>query len=292
MPFTLSHPAAAVPLAKCGLPLSAVVIGSIVPDLPYFLRMSTGKLIGHSFVGIFIFCVPVGMLMLWVFHVVLKQPLLSLLPVKQQERLAPVGAKFRFGPSRQFFLIILALGIGALTHVIWDSFTHAHDWPVQQFSIFRLPVLQSSLGTILVFNLLQRGSTLVGAALLIYWYIKWLKRAPAQPVQLPVNMPANLKLYLVSFMAVAALLVASVYSYWRLPEFSGLGWLRPFARRLANGGISVGIVELLIFSFAWHLRASRSRPSEIMSHQRTAQQGATPRSPADTYVAASGRRSN
>ncbi|MEE2045837.1 DUF4184 family protein, partial [Nocardiopsis tropica] len=37
MPFTLSHVAAVLPLARTRLPPAALVVGSVVPDLPYYL---------------------------------------------------------------------------------------------------------------------------------------------------------------------------------------------------------------------------------------------------------------
>ena len=282
MPFILAHPAAVVPLARlvslarAGLPLSALIVGSMAPDLPHFLhvthflRLSSGKHFGHTFAGMFLFCIPVGMFSLWLFHIVLKPPLLSLFPVNQQERLAPMAANFRFGPPRQFLLIILSLMLGAFTHVVWDSFTHAHGWPVQQFSILHAPVMQTPRGPIYVFNFLQRGSTLVGAALLIYWCLEWFRQTPAEPVRLPVPMSRPIKPHLVLWMAVVALVLAGIYAYWKSPVFSGLGWHQPFARRMTITSVAVASVELLIFSFAWHWRALKSKPLGTMSHQPTA----------------------
>jgi hypothetical protein len=278
MPFILSHPAAVVPLARlvslsrAGLPLSALVVGSMAPDLPHFLhlthllRWSNGKHFGHTFAGTFLFCVPVGMLSLWLFHIVIKPPLLSLFPVNQQERLAPIAAKFRFGPSGQFLLIIVALLLGAFTHIIWDSFTHASGWPVQQFSILQTPIMQTARGPIFVFNLVQRGSTLVGAALLFCWCLKWLKETPAHPVCSPAPMSALLKPNAAIFMAATAFVLASIYAYWKSPVFPGLGWHQPFARRVIITGVAVASVELLIFSFGWHWKAFINRPSGIISH--------------------------
>jgi hypothetical protein len=40
MPFTLAHPAIVVPLALQRLILSALIIGSMTPDLEYFIRLS------------------------------------------------------------------------------------------------------------------------------------------------------------------------------------------------------------------------------------------------------------
>lgn len=39
MPITFAHPAAILPFARTRLPLPALVIGSMVPDLPMFLRV-------------------------------------------------------------------------------------------------------------------------------------------------------------------------------------------------------------------------------------------------------------
>src|SRR3982751_4122954 len=52
MPFTASHPAAVLPLIRLGLPPSALVIGSMGPDLPYFLPVGRG-LETHTLVGLF-----------------------------------------------------------------------------------------------------------------------------------------------------------------------------------------------------------------------------------------------
>src|SRR5215467_12574272 len=40
VPFTFSHPAAVLPLARRGLVFSALVVGSMAPDFPYFVQMS------------------------------------------------------------------------------------------------------------------------------------------------------------------------------------------------------------------------------------------------------------
>ena len=64
MPFTLSHPAVVLPFARWKLILSALVIGSMTPDFEYFIDIVTDHdvQIGHSISGIFLFCIPVGLL--------------------------------------------------------------------------------------------------------------------------------------------------------------------------------------------------------------------------------------
>jgi hypothetical protein len=259
MPFTLSHPAAVVPLAKRGLPLSALVIGSMAPDFPYFIHFSTDSQFGHTLAGVFLFCIPAGLFALWLFHAVLKLPLLSLLPISHQERLAPVAAKFRVGSARQLVLVLTALILGAFTHVVWDSLTHASGWAVQHLPVLRLPVLQTSRGTLFLFKMLQHGSTLAGASLLISWYLNWFKQAPSLPVQMPVQVLAPFRLRLILLSAMVAFITAIVFSYLKLSTVSRSGWLQPFARNLVLAGSAVVVFELLVFSFIWHFKASQRR---------------------------------
>src|SRR5579859_7081779 len=60
MPFTLSHAAVVVPFRRM-LPFSALVIGSMVPDLPYFVPRLVNNHFAHGTLGFFVFCLPPGM---------------------------------------------------------------------------------------------------------------------------------------------------------------------------------------------------------------------------------------
>ena len=77
MPFTLSHAAVAAPLARRGLILSAVAIGSMTPDFEYFLRLSMNSRWSHSLPGVLTFCLPVSILVLWLFHGYMMQQVAS-----------------------------------------------------------------------------------------------------------------------------------------------------------------------------------------------------------------------
>jgi hypothetical protein len=52
MPFTASHVAAVLPLVRTPLLPSALVVGSMVPDLPYFLPLPLTSYVTHSPVGV------------------------------------------------------------------------------------------------------------------------------------------------------------------------------------------------------------------------------------------------
>jgi Domain of unknown function (DUF4184) len=71
MPWTFAHPAAILPLRRlCPVPLdfSALVIGSMVPDLGYYLFYSNLARSAHSFSGSVLVCLPVGLIFWGIFH--------------------------------------------------------------------------------------------------------------------------------------------------------------------------------------------------------------------------------
>lgn len=258
MPFTLSHPAAVVPLARNGLVLSALVVGSMAPDFPYFIHLSTASQYGHTLSGVFLFCVPAGLVVLWVFHNVLKLPLLTLLPLSYQERLISVVGNFRFSPLRRFFLIILSLVLGAFTHIAWDSFTHPHAWGVHQFPVLNTPIIYTPQGSIRVFKLLQYGSTVTGAALLIYWYLKWFRGTSRHPVNLPVQLSSQFKRRFIILAALSASILAGVNGFRNISTMFNL---HDFALHATLAGFSAVIVELIVFSVFWHLVQSKDKPT-------------------------------
>ena len=95
MPFTLAHPAAAVPLARAlghRAVLSALVIGTMVPDFWRFMPFEMRRADSHSVAGFFWFCLPVGLLVYLVYHLLMKRPLLDLLPRHVAMRIAGCGA--------------------------------------------------------------------------------------------------------------------------------------------------------------------------------------------------------
>src|SRR2546430_1965582 len=82
MPYPIAHPAAVIPLVRpmgrFGVP-SALVIGSVSPDLWYFVPVLE-RADSHSAAGVFWVCLPVGFAVYFAFHLLLKEPLLPLAP--------------------------------------------------------------------------------------------------------------------------------------------------------------------------------------------------------------------
>jgi hypothetical protein len=71
MPFTLSHTLAIYPFRKfCGkyLSFSGLFMGSMVPDFEFFFRVTLYAVWSHTFWGVFLFDLPLALLLLLIFH--------------------------------------------------------------------------------------------------------------------------------------------------------------------------------------------------------------------------------
>jgi hypothetical protein len=124
VPLTLAHPAAVLPLRRLGLPLSSLVAGSMVLDVPLYLGSRRGYEIAHSLPGILTVDVVGTLAVLWLWFTALRDPMADLSPAAIRDRV-PVRARLA---RRQWLLAPLGAVVGALTHVVWDSFTHVDQW--------------------------------------------------------------------------------------------------------------------------------------------------------------------
>ena len=142
MPFTGSHPAAVLPLLGRPLPASALVLGSVAPDLPYYLPLPSGPT--HSALGIVTVDLLLGAAAWVVWHGVLAAPALSAAPRAVRARLVhrvEPGLRSRLASPVRALLVVLGLVVGAATHVGWDELSHPGRWGTQH-----LPALAASWG--------------------------------------------------------------------------------------------------------------------------------------------------
>jgi hypothetical protein len=258
MPFTLSHPAAAVPLRRLGLPLSALVVGSMAPDFPYFFPPTADSHFGHTLPGLFLLDIPLGLALLWLFHGLLKEPLISLLPEECRPAARAAGAGFRFRPLPRLLTIAAAVAIGSLTHILWDGVTHRGGWAVEAFPVLHRPILESWGKRVSLYKLLQHGSTLAGGGLLAIWTLRWLRGVA--PGGLRLRAPASWwagVLVLIGCIAMAFGLVAA-YAIEDGPPITTFRGLGKFLRTLAVIGLPIAALELVLFSVFWHIRKGRT----------------------------------
>ncbi|MFF2089102.1 DUF4184 family protein [Paenibacillus sp. NPDC058174] len=179
MPFTLSHPLFAAPLKKVipAFSLTGLVLGSMAPDMEYFVAMQSFRSIGHSLPGFMLLGLPLCIAIAIAYHRVLKPALPAFMPSaggmerfarEYAERPSPAYSSFTYAGWAMF---VLSAFIGYLTHIFVDNWTHRYG-----YFVLRVPSLLERVGPYGVYYLLQLGLSLLGVAVPALWLIvKWIR---------------------------------------------------------------------------------------------------------------------
>jgi hypothetical protein len=254
MPFTISHPAASIPLARRGLVLSALVVGSLTPDIPYYIPGFTQKEWGHSLAGIIGFCLPAGLGLIWLFHNFLKAPLILLLPDDHRLRLVSVSQRFDFLPVSRLVLICVSILVGALTHILWDSFTHRYGWVVNTFPVLRAPWIRIHAFSLTIppYEILQHLSSLLGLFLIAFWYLRWYQRTPLPTVDEGTKLSDKARLRIIVGLSILAGIVAMLSAWYGLTPERSIFYLRALIVRLTVVGLGVYLTGLFTYCALWY----------------------------------------
>lgn len=200
MPFPLAHPAAVLPLRRyCSTYLSfaALVTGSIVPDIAYFLddyskfsrvlRFVFGASadhlplvdptwewseFSHSIAGSLAFCLPIGLAVQAAFYP-LRAALVATFPAPHRDALAPLCA----APRKSLGLICGSLLIGIWIHLFWDLFTHDTTRATKTWEIVRALFSLSPHAQAAIQRVVWICSSVGGVVALIAAYFFFLKRS-------------------------------------------------------------------------------------------------------------------
>jgi hypothetical protein len=269
MPYTLSHVAAVLPfsrpLARLRI-LSAMVIGSMVPDFGYLLPIHPLRAATHSAVSLVTFSLPVGLLSYWIFQRWLKAPLFNLLPDQAYLRWRPFSAPAALNNTRQWLLAAGGVLVGAVTHLVWDGFTHEgargmrmmpelDDW---RFELHGHHLIGA--------RLLQDGSSILGFALVLVILIYALRRGDMPIVGPRALGAAQRRNWLLAY-AIATLVFSAGFDvlnqldavYWEVTGAHTNAAAIAFLRGLALATLSVSLC------LGRYLRAGcgKARTSEV-----------------------------
>lgn len=252
MPFTLCHPAIVLPLHRRAgrmFVLAALVIGSMTPDFVYFLSLGVAGSFSHSVPGIFMYCVPAGLLMYVAYYALLREPCLACLPQAVSARMTPQPS-WTLQSWRVAGLVVISLAIGAASHVFWDGFTHRRTMFVDYFVALQS---QISIGEyeIAFYRLLQHLSTLVGFIVIAAYLRAWFKRTT--PVVPP---PATLS------MRHKAMAMGGVAAAGLGGAAAGVLFKRAisFEQALYNGvvgGMAAAALTIALLCVGWQVNARR-----------------------------------
>jgi hypothetical protein len=180
MPFTLAHPAAVLPLRGLRfLRTAPLIIGAVIPDLPYFVPWNLGRFMPetHEFADSYTTCLLIGYVMLAVIFV-LQRPLTALLSPRARWLCLHALAPYQRG-AKEWLLAGFAIVVGVWTHLLWDSFTHMDGWVVHRVAALSAPVtFAGHTGPVCV--LLQYLSSGFGLLAMAVWYGR-LRTPPVVP---------------------------------------------------------------------------------------------------------------
>ncbi len=171
MPFTFAHPAIVLPLAKVGkryISLTGLVAGSLAPDFEYFFRMKPQSEYSHTLAGIFSFNLPVAIIISFLFHLFIRNPLINHLPDSLYYRFHPYKCFSWLEHVKKFYpAVIVSIIIGAFSHIFWDSFTHEAG-----FGVKIMPLLTNRIDGVPFFRIVQHLSTVFGFAVIAFAVLK------------------------------------------------------------------------------------------------------------------------
>ncbi|MEW6474718.1 MAG: DUF4184 family protein [Actinomycetota bacterium] len=244
MPFTVAHTVAARPLwLACGRrwPLSAIVVGSVAPDLEYLGHLDTERTIGHTLGGVFLLDLPLALVLLALWHGLFKAPVAALV----SRRLRPPidTGPFPFRPWGRFGVIVAAVLVGIAGHLLWDGFTHRDG-----FITTRVWFLEEAIGRPHVYDLFNYASTAFGLVLLGWWWWRSVDAAAEHP---PRELPAGVRTTAVATLATVAA-AGGIANGLRL-RLDGWG-IETTAIGAALGAMAAGLIGLTVVSAALRRR--------------------------------------
>jgi hypothetical protein len=162
------------------LNFAALVIGSMSPDAGYFIGERSFAKLAHHPIGTVVFDIPTGLILLGIFYLI-RRELCFILPAPHRNQLTPLAHRNPVFTVEALFIAIVSILIGAWTHIIWDQFTHDSSFLNRHFAPLRVVLLHIGAQQITISYILQYISTIIGAALLAWYYCKWLRSRPPAP---------------------------------------------------------------------------------------------------------------
>ena len=232
MPFTFSHPPIVLPLKNVfgkWASLTGLIIGSLTPDFEYFLRMKIQSDFSHTIIGTLWFNLPLGILLCFIFHNIIKKPLIENSPNFIQSRMKELKSlnwiKYFMKNS---IIVSLSIIIGAYSHIFWDSFTHSNSFFTNYFDLNR-----KINGTdISIFKIFQHLSTLIGGIVIIGYFLK-------QKTEKIDYSKQNIKYWINIVVLTICILIFRIYLGLRITEYGNI-----IVSGLASGMIALTFASL------------------------------------------------
>ena len=227
--------------------MTALIAGSMVPDIPLFMGWHAGYEVTHSLVGVLVLDVglTVGVLVVWFLAV--RDAVVDLAPESARLRL-PVRARLTV---RQWVLTPLGACIGAATHVLWDEFTHPGRWGSRHVAW-----LSAEHAGLPGLRWLQYASGLLGLVVVLWAAARHLESlVPVATARPPAVLPGFVLPGVLALAALAGLISAGSETSSGLHAMAFVGVVNSLIAVVALGALACA---------AWQL-ARRRRESHLVT---------------------------
>lgn len=267
MPFTISHAAAVLPLGqqlrRLKL-LSAAVIGSMVPDFAVFLPQKFQRHETHSIEALFTFCLPIGLICYWAFQLHIKPATLQLMPDRLYDLWRDEGESAPVMSVRQWLLAAIGILFGALTHLIWDGFTHTGGRGVVMLDKFNDVYVEIFGMTMSWYRAAQHVSSVIGLLFVTFFFWRTIANAAVHDFTQPRLFDRRQRhLWFYNYAGVAAA-CAAILTPVMIARANRVGTLGDIAAGLAIASMWGILLSLIAVSVPIRLRLKRYRSGAIM----------------------------
>ena len=202
MPFTISHAVLAPIIHKVSqkkLPISAIAIGCMVPDL---VRLFTNdhRDLTHKWTALIYPNLMIGLAFCLIWYFILRPTFFRFCGISNPTYVTNIRSFSVFS-----CLVILSVLIGISTHIIWDGLTHLDH---------RTFVFKDFLGqsvTILGESYPVHLTLQIGTSILALPIIGWMAMNYYQSYQSNESIPRSVKIYAISLIFLS--LSAGIYGY-------------------------------------------------------------------------------
>jgi hypothetical protein len=238
----------------------------MIPDSHYFLPWRMQHYETHSAASLVTYSLPAGLLVYWLFQYLIKVPLIELLPEGAYARWLPHEPPASIRSLRQWLIAACAIFVGALTHLVWDAFTHEGARGVRMLPVQDEPVLDIGRHHLMFARLLQDLSSLLGLMVVVLVIVYGLRRGRENPVANRRLSGSERRVWWVCLALLVVLLFGAFFALAR--------WVDPFPFGITSFLYDSAIASLralatavIVFAVAvqMRLRASGSLPDYLSS---------------------------
>jgi Domain of unknown function (DUF4184) len=225
MPYTIAHVAAVLPFSrylKSRQLLSAAIVGSMAPDFGIFLPVHLSRSETHSLPALVTFILPAGLASYWLFQLVLKPAILAVLPDRPYQIARPFSVPADIGKLMPWFLAAAGILLGALTHLVWDTFTHEGARGMRMLPALDELMLGARGHQLAGQRFLQEISSLVGFAIIFWWVGRAVRRGTAEATGPRALGPRERALWLCLYGLVAVIVAIAAIFLMHDPELGRL----------------------------------------------------------------------